>query len=200
MKKAIALVILAAAAAGVVFADGNQIITVSVERFPSTIEDFVELRNELAVTPEGGAAVFVVAMNMHVDDPELGIQAFTIALDRDQLQEASDGYKGFKPGFRYMNLIRSELKQKPYIAPSYFIGTSPSSGYRLPSPPYEIEVHTNPHSDISENEKKYFVRSTGADSVRPIYLKKNNRGIWKVTNESLILGVRPPKELVDDDL
>jgi hypothetical protein len=200
MKKAIAFVFLAAAAAVFVFADGNQIITVSVERIPTTIEDFVELRDELAQTPEGGAAVFVAAMNMYVNDPELGIQAFTIALDRSQLQEASDGYKGFRPGFRYMNLIRSELKQKPYIAPSYFAGTDPGSAYRLPPPPYMIEVHTNPHSDIGPDEKKYFIRSTGADSPRPIYLKKNNREIWKVTNESLILGVRPPEQVIDDDL
>lgn len=200
MKKAIALILLAAAAAGVVFADGNKTITVSVERIPSTIEEFVELRNDLAVTPEGGAAVFVVAMNMYVDDPELGIKAFTIALDRSQLQAAEDGYKGFRPGFRYMNLIRSELKQKPYIAPSYFAGTAPDSAYRLPPPPYAIEINTNPHSNIGPDEKKYFIRSTGADSPRPIYLKKNNRGIWKVTNESLILGVRPPEQVIDDDL
>ncbi len=168
---------------------------------PSTIDQFIELRDRLAVTPEGGAAVFVVAMNMYVRDNDLGMKAFTLALDRSQLMKSTLGYRGWAPAFKYANLIKSELRRKPYIAPSYIQGTSYLSGYALPDvSKWEIAFTVNRFSTISDTERKLFVKSTGADSPRPVYLRKNNRGIWKVYNDSLILGVRRPEERVDDDL
>ena len=80
------------------------------------------------------------------------------------------------------------------------LGTSPDNGYTLPEPPYTLEITRNPYSEINENTVKVFVLSSGADSPRPVTLKQNSRGIWKVSVESLILGIREPvtADPVDD--
>ena len=54
---------------------------------------------------------------------------------------------------------------------------------------------------ITDERAKLFVFSSGADSPRPVTVKKNNRGLWKATSySSLDVGVRPPIVIVDDDL
>jgi hypothetical protein len=57
-----------------------------------------------------------------------------------------------------------------------------------------------PGETVGDTAKR-FVHSSGADSPRPLTLRKNNRGLYKVTSwSSLQVGVRPPVETVDDDL
>ncbi len=200
MRSVFSVILLMAITIVPVMGQGEGPITVTIESIPGTIEELINLRDRVAVTPEGGSALFIVAMNMYVRDNDLGMKAFTVALDRSQLMESTSGYKGWAPAFKYANLIKSELRQKPYIASSYFQGTSYLNGYALSKGPWKIVMVTNRFSEINENERKYFVKSTGADSPRPIYLRKNNRGIWKVYNDSLILGVRRPEQKIDDDL
>ena len=65
-----------------------------------------------------------------------------------------------------------------------------------------IGLSRNAYSNLSGNAVKVFVVCSGADSPRPIHLKANNRGVWKVTNaSSLFVGIRAPeKAAVDDEL
>ena len=70
---------------------------ITIPEIPDTIEDFVAVRDQLAGSPEGGAAVFVLAAYLYTVDPDLGIDAITVALDRSMLTQASDGYKGYAP-------------------------------------------------------------------------------------------------------
>ena len=49
---------------------------VQFDRIPGSIDDFVALRNQVATTPQGGAAMMVVALLAYVEDEELVLQRY----------------------------------------------------------------------------------------------------------------------------
>ncbi|WP_028973720.1 DUF6935 domain-containing protein [Spirochaeta cellobiosiphila] len=181
------------------FSDETPII-VEIPGIPTNLDSFLALRDRLSLSPEGGASMFIVSMVMYTQNQNLGQEAFTISLDRFNLVTDPSGYKGYSPSQTFMLRAKNYLEPRPYIAFSYLMGTSPESRYVLPKKPYKIMYSTNAYSYISDTEVKLFVHSTGSETPRPIVLKKNNRGLWKVKSHSLFLGVLAPTELVDDDL
>jgi len=180
----------------------NTLLTVEIGHLPQSIEEFVALRDRIADTPEGGAATMIVALFMYAEDQVLGEQALTVAVDRERLQEAADGYRGWQVRKRPLQSIRRQILDSPHIPRSYFLGTSPESGYRLPEPPLRIECRSGPYSgDMDNRTYKVFVTSSGAPSARPVTLHRNQRGFWKAYEwSSLLLGVRPPSVHEPDDL
>jgi hypothetical protein len=180
----------------------NPLITVN--EIPSTLSAFLALRDKLAQTPEGGGVLMVLALYLYACAPEseLANQALTICVDRTRLREVPDGYKGWGILAIDLQRIQRQLRDKPWVPQSYFVGTAPQSSYRLPDPPYHFEITTNPYSgDQEASVYKVFVRSSGASSPRPVTLKQNNRGIWKAVEwSSLLMGVVSPEKSVDDDL
>lgn len=178
-----------------------QNVTKTLNKVPSDMEEFIALRNDLATTPEGGAAVFIAAMMMYTEDEALGMQAFTVALDQARLVEGGKGiYMGFSPAPGVQQDIRNYYgKHKDHLANAYIVGTTHKNNYLLPAAPYKMEFSRNKYSEQTDGAIRLFIKCNGADSPRPITLKKNNRGIWKVTNySSLFVGVRKPP--VDDKL
>jgi hypothetical protein len=177
-------------------------LPVEIEDLPQSIEEFVALRDRIADTAQGGAAVMVVALLIYADDQVLGEQALTVAVDQERLQEAADGYRGWQVRKRPLQLIQRQILDSPHIPRSYFLGTSPESGYQLPDPPLRVECRSGPYSgDLSNSTYKVYVTSSGASSARPVTLHRNQRGFWKAYEwSSLLLGVRPPAEYEPDDL
>ena len=49
---------------------------------PGNVEDFVTLRNAVATTPEGGAAMFLLALKIYVYNPKLGEKCLVISVDK----------------------------------------------------------------------------------------------------------------------
>ncbi|MCS6822814.1 MAG: hypothetical protein NZ529_00855 [Cytophagaceae bacterium] len=165
-----------------------------VDKIPTSVEEFITLRDKIATTPEGGAVAFVVATIMYSNNPQIGRQAIIIQSDRKLLSECGPdkGYKGFDLGSSSDFLVR-QLDQKKYIPYSYVMGTSNANGYALGNPPYNFQVSTNASSKGADGTMKVFIASTGADSPRPITLRQNDKGIWKAAEYSSIFsGVRPP--------
>ncbi len=180
----------------------DTLLTVEIGQLPQSIEEFMTLRDRIADTPQGGAAIMVVALSIYAKDQVLGEQALTVAVDRERLQEAADGYRGWQVRKRPLQLIRRQILDSPHIPRSYFLGTSPESDYRLPEPPLQIECRSGPYSDdVDDRTYKIFVTSSGAPSARPVALHRNHRGFWKAYEwSSLLLGVRPPSVHEPDDL
>ena len=185
---------------------GNE-TSVRIDKMPATAEEFIALRDEKATTPEGGAAVFVVALLKYAEDEKLGQDFLTIAIDQKWLMDKNDGYKGKAPGVRYMQALKMRIHDKPYVARSYVQGTSPDNGYELKFP-ITIKI-LEQDGDKAANAKrksenglyKLFVYSTGADRPRPIEVNQNDKGLWKAYNwGSLEAGVRPPVETTSDDI
>lgn len=175
---------------------------VHIDALPQSIEAFVALRDRTAVTPQGGAAMMVVALLLHAEDQELGQRCLTVAVDRGRLVEGSQGYKGWQLRRGDLSRITSQLARQPYVPQSYIEGATPENGYQLPAPPCRMAFSDNPHSgDAEAGPYKVFTACSGASSPRPVTVKRNNRGIWKASEwSSLIVGIMAPAQNEDDDL
>ncbi len=170
---------------------------VSIDKIPQSVEEFITLRDKHANTPQGGAAVWVVAAIMYAQNSNVGRQCLIIASDKSLLSNSnsSKGYQGFDFGSSSDFLIK-QLDSKNYVPHSYIQGTSPENGYALPNAPYKIACFTNPYSgNEQEGKLKVFVSCTGADSDRPISLVQNEKGVWKAKEfSSLVVGIKAPKQ------
>lgn len=167
---------------------------------PENTSEFLALRDQLARTPQGGAAVFVAALIVYASDMRLGLQCLTMAIDLSRLQDGSSGVKGKEPTKRDQQSFRDYLGSRPYLARSYVQGTSPDSGYELVPPPLRVRIKEQP-GDLQADKARVFVYCSGADSPRPIRLARNASGIWKATEwSSLLVGIRPPASSVVDDI
>lgn len=163
---------------------------VTVDKLPTSTEEFIQFRDKMATTPEGGAVAFIVASMLYSQNPTMGRECVIIQTDMGQLEQSNSGYKGY-------NLTSSnnfQLKQidgRKHIPFSYAQGTTNENGYQLPSGPIKIKIERV--TDAGNGMKKVFVWSTGADSARPITLKQNDKGMWKAWEfSSIMVAVRPP--------
>lgn len=172
--------------------------TIKITKIPTTVEEFVILRNQNAQSPEGGAAMFLLALKIYTHNPELGKQCFVVSVDRELLREGTV-YKGYKIFNTDMNLIKNQMNTNKLIPNSYIKGSTTNNNYTVELP-YVYQFSDNRYSgDKSKGIYKLFVACSGANTPRPISLKRNNRGIWKVRNwSSVLVGIAKPE--IDDDL
>jgi len=179
----------------------SQIERISIDALPTSIEAFCALRDEVARTPEGGAAMMVLALLVNANDEALGRPCLTMAVDRDRLQEGEGGYQNLRLARTAQSRIDQQLAAQPYLPRAYVRGASPENGYRLPNPPYILEFARNPYSgDPASGQVKVFVVCSGAPSPRPVTVHRNDRGVWKAVEwSSLVMGIIPPAN-ADDDL
>ena len=194
--KNISAFVLALLLSGSIFAQKTSLPEVSISKLPTNTDEFLDLRNQIATTPQGGVAVFVVAMILYGQDTELGRQCLVIASDKSLLSKSSrGGYKGFDFASSSDYLIK-QMDNKRYLGNTYIKGTSPNFSYALNQPPYIVITSTNPYSGKeSSGTLKVFVQCSGADTDRPITLVRNEQGIWKAKEfSSLMVGVRAPKQ------
>ncbi len=185
-----------------VFFISNSIFSqvVEIQKLPSTVQEFVELRNSIAITPQGGAAMFVIALKLQVEKPEIGKKCIVIAVDSKRLEKGSI-YKDFQLKPNYGKRISRQLTSYPYLVNSYFKGANAENGY-FAKLPFELKFTSNIHSGkLSEGILKIFVKCYGADSPRPIKMVKNNKGYWKTTEwSSIIMGIKKPIKKNNDNL
>ncbi len=195
MKKITLIIILAFILSNSVFSQ-----TVKVDKLPISTEEFVKLRNRIATTPQGGATMFIIAVKLYKENPDLGKQCLVIATDRSRLQTGST-YKNFQLFKPDMTSIERQINRYPYVVDSYFRGAAPENGYSSKTP-YILNFSSNAYSgNVADGNFKVFVKCYGADSPRPIRLIKNNRGYWKAKEwSSIIMGIKKPVSNNDDDL
>jgi len=154
---------------------------------PGSTEEFLRMQEELAGTPEGGAAVLVMALLLYRDNPDFGAACVAASVDRSRV--TTDGSLRRGDGRR----IAEQFAANPGIPAAYIEGTSPGEGYALPEMPWRLEMSTNPYSgDPGGDETKLFLSCSGADSPRPVSLRKDARGLWRAYEwSSLLMGIRP---------
>lgn len=173
---------------------------ISIESLPASVDAFGTLRDQVARTPEGGAAMMVLALLVYAGDEALGRPCLTMAVDRDRLQEGQGGYQNLRLARTAQSRIDQQLASQPYLPRAYVRGARPENGYRLPNPPYILEFTRNPYSgDPAAGQVKVFVVCSGAASPRPVTVHRNDQGVWKAAEwSSLVMGIVPPAG-VDDD-
>lgn len=176
--------------------------SVAIPSLPTSVDEFLDLRDRVAASPEGGAAMMVVALLVFAEEEKLGQACLACAVGSSRLVEGTEGYKGLQLTNASLGRIRTQILDREHLPRSYICGAEPENGYELGSPPYAVECLRNPHSgDPASGKCKVFVVSSGADSPRPVTVAANDRGIWKALEwSSLLVGVRPPLQDSRDEL
>lgn len=174
--------------------------SIEIGSIPASVEQFIALRDQVAKEPAGGAAMFCVAMLVYTKDEKLGQACLAIAVDQGRLAAGDHGHQGKQLAPRDLQQMQRQVGEAPHIARSYVEDTDPAAGYKLPPPPLKIELNGD-EREVDADRTKVFVYSTGADSARPITLRRNDKGFWKADEwSSLIVGVKaPPKDRPKDD-
>ncbi len=174
-------------------------ITISKE--PLTIEEFILLRDEIATSPEGGTAMFILAFKIFAENQDFGNKCLVASVDSSELTNSADVYKGFSVSKMLFDRIKAQLGYHPYLAKSYIEGANSKNAYSV-SLPYKLYFKSNPYSGNETDGKfKVFVKCSGADSDRPVTVYRNNKELWKVKEfSSLLVGIRKPEVEINDDI
>jgi len=182
---------------------------VIVDSIPSNLDEFRAFRNAIAITPQGGIVVYLVAQLIMIDKPEFGEQCIVIALDRSELSKSNpasrrpsvDGWQiGTSEAWRMQT--SSFQRAKSYVAKSYVAGTSTAGGYALPPLPYRYVIRAHAYQSSDPAVWKGLASTSCSDlGYVPIHVKRNDKGIWKVVNSSsFYAGCKPPPSNESDDL
>lgn len=87
-----------------------------------------------------------------------------------------------------------------HIFRSYAKGTAPDNGYKMDPASFELAVEKS-HEDAHGRGWTVALRSSGADSARPVYMKKSTKtGLYFVDKHANVyVGVRPPVDPEEED-
>lgn len=113
--------------------------------------------------------------------------------DVDETINMTDVLRGPDPTSPFgKQFYRDRLVGKEYVPASFFAGATVENGY-TPSTPLTITVSDNPYSYPEENWATLYVQSSGADSPRPIKMrKKPSTGEWFLNDNQALAGIRIP--------
>ncbi|EOQ94964.1 hypothetical protein LEP1GSC195_0761 [Leptospira wolbachii serovar Codice str. CDC] len=168
---------------------------VNISSEPTTIEEFKSLQSNLAATPEGGAAILVLAISLYGKNQDLGRKAVTLSVLSKNRQKSTKptAVDGVDLGGSDLYLL-GQLDKYKMLSNGYWKGAEPSNGY-TPSLPLTVETYTNPYSgDESTGKLKLFVATRGASSFRPVSVEKDTDGLWRAKEmSSLFVGMMPAK-------
>ncbi len=155
---------------------------ITIDRIPTALSEFEALAAELRQTPQGVCALFLCAVRLFDQNRDEGIRAM-------------DLLRGPRPMTPYdAQFLRDRLRGKAYLPLAYFEGATPQNGY-TPAAPCVLNVLDDPRpQDVEAGYRRFFLRTTGADSPRPIKLRqKASTGEWFLWEYSSILsGIRIP--------
>ena len=170
-------------------AQADQVI--SFKNIPSEITEYQELQQTVN-TPEGAAGLFVMAMLAHEQSPIVARALMSLSLAQGQLVAGPNGYKGRQPD-PAMNDHIKRLQDDPDIARSYITGATPQNGYTLGDGDLTMYFTRNKLSVVTPDEIRVYIATSGAGTPRPIYLKRESDGIWRVAEcSSLFVGIYAP--------
>lgn len=160
-------------------------MVVTFERLLSTKEELVSMDRS---NPYNVVALYANAICAYTPD--------TSSVFYDMLQFLLGDYQPLS------ELAKQNIKDRmmqndkyKFIGKSYFMGSSPENDY-TPNVPYSIDVVENAYTDQEEGFKRLFVKSSGADSLRPITVrlaKDGNYYIWSDSYMGLLSDIRKPE-------
>ena len=147
----------------------------SAKGLPSTYADFKERCHTVAVTPEGAVKMYFDAVFCYLD-PNRRTEASKMLR---YIMHADANWEGNQ---RYVTFIR-RLKEPSYhyIFRSFASGTSPENGYSMSPDDYRLVFSKK---DQQQDYIRVFLRSSGADSDRRVWVKQYPDGFWYVINNS----------------
>ena len=153
---------------------------VTLQRLPDTLAQFDALPQNDLTRPENTCALFLAALRLYTLDANAGVEA----LNRLRGPRPMTGYDA--------QFIRDRLRGKAYLPTAYFEGATPQNGY-APRAPYVLNVLSDPRpQDIEPGYLRVYLKTSGADSPRPMRLRKKGENwvLWEYS--SILTGIRMP--------
>ena len=155
---------------------------ITVSSVPTTSEEFSALPQNDISKPENTRAMFLLALALYLKDSDAGVAALNTL-------------RGPRPLSNYdIQFLRDRLRGKSYLPLAYFDGATPANNY-VPSTPLTLEVIADSRpQDIEEGYLRLFLKTTGADSPRPIKLRQKGDSWYLWEYSSILSGIRIPSE------
>lgn len=154
---------------------------VTLTKLPESLQEFKEIAAMGLAAPENVCALFLCALNLYCADKDSGIEAMNII-------------KGPKPMTPYdVQFLRDRLRGKEYLPRAYFNGASPKNNYTPTEYVLEVLPDQRPQ-DIEEGYIRVFLKTEGADSPRPMKLRKKGENWFLWEYSSILSGIRIPEE------
>lgn len=120
------------------FNPNQKISELTFNRFPLTEEEFLKVREEIGATPQGGALLLLMAMELYHHDREVGQRCVERCCVKSICTETMAKLRDLYGGDQFYS--------RPYQVAGLLKGTSPEKGYNLKAP-YKFGVQTLSSSD-----------------------------------------------------
>lgn len=159
---------------------GGSPVSVAIGAFPTDLGQFTASAVNDLTRPENVCALFLTALDLYTKDKDAGLEAINYL-------------RGPRPLSNYdMQFFRDRLMDKRYLPRVYFDGATPQNNY-VPSEPYTLTVYPDQRpQDVEDGYIRVFLRTAGADSPRPIKLRKKGDQWFLWEYSSIMMGVRIP--------
>ena len=156
---------------------------ITLNSLPKTLDELKAMPQAALTVPEEVAALTVAALALYPENPA-------------ETEKMLDFLRGPRPlnGID-KQFIRDRFRGKEYLMRSYLVGSTPENNC-TPVQPYRVTVSENPYSrsQLAEGYLTLYVNCSGADSPRPLKLrKKPSTGQWFLWEQQLLTGIRIPQ-------
>lgn len=160
---------------------GNKRETFTFQALPESVEQVRALPEAAMDTPFKTAALTVCALCAFSADQAVGIELLNFL--RGPRPMTGQDIAFIKDRFR---------GERTYIPFSYFDGATPENNY-TPKEPYSVTVTSDAHSYDEQGYARLYITCGGADSPRPVKLRKKGDGQWCLWEQYLLTDIRQPK-------
>ncbi len=154
------------------------IMKFTFENLPTSLAEFKAMAQYDLTTAQFTAAAFLLSLLVYRDNRELGLTLI-------------DYLRGPQPlSNRDKQFLNNRLVDKPYLAASYFAGADKANNYT----PTEltIEILENDTSFSEVGYAKFYIKSAGADSARPITVRQKGDDYFLWEYSSILLSIIRP--------
>lgn len=153
---------------------------ISFESLPKNFDEFEDLFNKRNKEPHYVVALAVAALCLWPEDKNAAVKILNLLKGPETLSPYD------------IQFISERLSDREYLPYSYFKGSNPENEYTADKP-YTIEVTVVPTSFAEKDYIKFYLLSSGADSMRPITVReKPSTGQWFLWQQNLLSQIRIP--------
>ena len=158
----------------------NQSVTFTFSAVPTNVSELKALPEATLDTPFKTVALTLLTLLYYEKDEPAVIEMLNFL-------KGPEDVSNYERQF-----LKDRLAGKYYKPFSYFAGATVENGY-LPTMPLTITVSSNPYSYPDDCWATLYVKSAGADSERPVKLrKKPSTGTWYLNDIQCLSDIRTP--------
>lgn len=159
----------------------NKVNTFTFSALPTNVDELKSLPEAALTDVYAVAALSLLALTRYESDKEGCFAMIDFLKGPDPLSPMQKQF-----------IADRFMDGKYYIVRSFFEGATPANSY-TPNQPYKVSVSSTPYSFQNEGWATLYLQSGGADSPRPVILrKKPSTGQWFLVEIQYLSDIRIP--------